>query len=33
MQRWQKIANHLPPLTGKEPPEMIEGEEGDEEEE
>jgi hypothetical protein len=27
MQRWQKISNHLPPLVGKEPPEMIEGEE------
>ncbi|KAK1698457.1 hypothetical protein QYE76_015154 [Lolium multiflorum] len=31
--RWQKITNHLPPLAGKEPPEMIEGEEGDEDEE
>jgi hypothetical protein len=31
MQRWQKIANHLPPLAGKEPPEMTEGEEVDEE--
>jgi hypothetical protein len=30
-QRWQKIANHLPPLVGKEPPEMIEGGEVDEE--
>jgi hypothetical protein len=29
-QRWQKITNHLPPLTGKEPPEMTEGEEADE---
>ncbi|KAK1608316.1 hypothetical protein QYE76_031989 [Lolium multiflorum] len=26
-QRWQKIADHLPPLAGKEPPEMTEGEE------
>ncbi|XP_071683510.1 uncharacterized protein [Lolium perenne] len=34
-QRWQKIADHLPPLAGKEPPEMTEGEEEevDEEEE
>jgi hypothetical protein len=32
MQRWQKITNHLPLLAKKEPPEMIEGEEGDEEE-
>ncbi|KAK1661435.1 hypothetical protein QYE76_049594 [Lolium multiflorum] len=29
--KWQKIANHLPPLTGKEPPKMTEGEEVDEE--
>ncbi|KAK1599913.1 hypothetical protein QYE76_017281 [Lolium multiflorum] len=27
--KWQKIANYLPPLAGKEPPEMIEGEEVD----
>ena len=33
MQRWQKIANHLPPLAGEEPPEMTEGEEVDEDEE
>ncbi|KAK1616580.1 hypothetical protein QYE76_022097 [Lolium multiflorum] len=26
-QRWQKVADHLPPLAGKEPPEMTEGEE------
>ncbi|KAK1685935.1 hypothetical protein QYE76_046783 [Lolium multiflorum] len=26
-QRWQKIADHLPALAGKEPPEMTEGEE------
>nr|XP_051229894.1 uncharacterized protein LOC127347779 [Lolium perenne] len=26
-QRWQKITDHLPPLAGKEPPEMTEGEE------
>ena len=32
-QRWQKISNHLPPLAGKEPPEMIEGEEVVEDEE
>nr|XP_051201834.1 uncharacterized protein LOC127315380 [Lolium perenne] len=34
-QRWRKIADHLPPLAGKEPPEMTEGEEEevDEEEE
>jgi hypothetical protein len=32
-QRWQKITNHLPPLTRKEPPEMIEGDEEDEEDE
>ncbi|KAK1685651.1 hypothetical protein QYE76_046499 [Lolium multiflorum] len=31
--RCQKISNHLPPLAGKEPPEMIEGEEIDEGEE
>jgi hypothetical protein len=31
-QRWQKITNHLPPLAVKEPPEMIEGEEAEEEE-
>ncbi|KAK1650849.1 hypothetical protein QYE76_068654 [Lolium multiflorum] len=31
--RWQKISNNLPPLAGKEPPEMIEGEEIDEGEE
>ncbi|KAK1691770.1 hypothetical protein QYE76_008467 [Lolium multiflorum] len=28
-QRWQKIADHLPPLAGKEPPEMTEGKEED----
>jgi hypothetical protein len=28
-QRWQKVANHLPPLAGKEPSEMTEGEEGE----
>jgi hypothetical protein len=32
IQQWQKITNHLPPLVGKEPPEMIESDEGDEEE-
>ncbi|KAK1662797.1 hypothetical protein QYE76_050956 [Lolium multiflorum] len=29
-QKWQKIANHLPPLAGKEPLEMTEGEEAEE---
>jgi hypothetical protein len=33
MQTWCKVADHLPPLTGKDPPEMIAGEEGDGEEE
>jgi hypothetical protein len=33
VQRWQKVSDHLPPLAGKEPPEMIEGEEADEDEE
>jgi hypothetical protein len=33
MQRWRKIADHLPPLAGKEPPKMIEGEEAEEGEE
>jgi hypothetical protein len=32
MQTWQKVDNHFPPLTGKEPPEMIADEEGEEEE-
>jgi hypothetical protein len=32
-QRWQKIANHLPPLAGKEPPEMTEVEEDEAEDE
>ncbi|KAK1605028.1 hypothetical protein QYE76_028701 [Lolium multiflorum] len=31
-QRWQKIANHFPPLAGKKPPEMTEGEEAEEDE-
>jgi hypothetical protein len=30
--RWHKIANHLPPLAGKEPPEMTKGEEAEEDE-
>nr|XP_051216152.1 uncharacterized protein LOC127333756 [Lolium perenne] len=29
---WHEVANHLPPLAGKEPPEMIAGEEGNGEE-
>jgi hypothetical protein len=33
MQQWQKISKHLHPLAGKEPPEMIEGEEIVEDEE
>jgi hypothetical protein len=33
MQRWQKVANHLPPLAGKEPPEMTEGEDDEAEDE
>jgi hypothetical protein len=32
MQTWHEVTNHLPPLAGKEPPEMIAGEEGNEEE-
>nr|XP_051215048.1 uncharacterized protein LOC127332753 [Lolium perenne] len=31
--RWQKIADHLPPLAGKEPPEMTEGQKAPEVEE
>ncbi|KAK1606524.1 hypothetical protein QYE76_030197 [Lolium multiflorum] len=31
--RWQKVADHLPPLAGKEPPEMTEGEEDEAEDE
>jgi hypothetical protein len=31
-QKWQTIANHLPPLARKEPPEMTEGEEAEEDE-
>jgi hypothetical protein len=30
VQRWQKVVDHLPPLAGKEPPEMTEGEEAEE---
>jgi hypothetical protein len=33
VQTWHKVTDHLPPLAGKEPPEMIAGEEGDDKEE